>query len=286
VVHCHDIYSNIFVGFWARLAGIRTVIASRRWGADSSRPRLDTLNRAMSRRATRLLVNSSAVGTRLVQQEGYSPERVTVVPNFLEPEAFEVLDAAERERRLAALGVPAGGWVVGIVARLSAVKNHALLLHAVRRLTAADPSVHIVIVGDGPTRTDLEQLARSLELQERVTFTGTLPNRPNPHDLFDLSVLTSRSEGFPNAVVEAMAAARPIVATDVGGVRDAVTDGETGLLVPSDDEARLAAAIQQLRDDPARAEAMGRAGRRAAKERFSQEVVLNQLIELYEELAR
>jgi glycosyltransferase involved in cell wall biosynthesis len=172
------------------------------------------------------------------------------------------------------------------VARLSAVKNHALLLHAVRRLTAADPSVHIVIVGDGPTRTDLEQLARSLELQERVTFTGTLPNRPNPHDLFDLSVLTSRSEGFPNAVVEAMAAARPIVATDVGGVRDAVTDGETGLLVPSDDEARLAAAIQQLRDDPARAEAMGRAGRRAAKERFSQEVVLNQLIELYEELAR
>ena len=280
VVHCHDIYSNIFVGFWARVAGIRNVIASRRWGAASSKPRLDVLNRMMSRRAARLLVNSSVVGASLVREQGYRPEQVTVIPNFLEPAAFDLPDTAEREQRLAALGVPAGRWVVGIVARLSAVKNHALLLRAVRRLTAGNPPVHIVIVGDGPTRSDLEQLAQSLGLKESVTFTGTLPNRPNPHGLFDLSVLTSRSEGFPNAVVEAMAAARPVVATDVGGVRDAVTDGETGLLVPSDDEAALAAGIQRLRDDPAAAAAMGRGVRQAAMDRFSQEVVLIELIEL------
>jgi glycosyltransferase involved in cell wall biosynthesis len=286
VVHCHDIYSNIFVGFWARVAGIRNVIASRRWGASSSKPSLDALNRIMSRRATRLLVNSSAVGARLVEQEGYQPERVSIIPNFLEPAAFAAPDAADRARRLAALGVPADRWIVGIVARLSAVKNHALLLHAVRRLTAGSRPVHIVIVGDGPMQAELEHLAHSLALAGRVTFTGTLPNRPNPHDLFDLSVLTSRSEGFPNAVVEAMAAGRPVVATDVGGVRDAVSDGVNGLLVPSGDEAALAAAIARLRDDPALAEAMGRAGRKAAMDRFSQEVVLNQLTALYEELVR
>ncbi|HET7603913.1 MAG TPA: glycosyltransferase [Gemmatimonadales bacterium] len=286
VVHCHDIYSNIFVGFWARMAGIRNVIASRRWGASSSKPSLDALNRIMSRRATRLLVNSSAVGTTLVRQEGYPSERISIIPNFLEPAAFASPDPNERARRQAALGIPSDRWIVGIVARLSAVKNHALLLHAVRRLTAGGRPVHIVIVGDGPTRTGLEQLAQSLKLADSLTFTGTLPNRPNPHELFDLSVLTSRSEGFPNAVVEAMAAGRPVVATDVGGVRDAVSDGVTGLLVPSDDEAALAAAIERLREDPARAEAMGQAGRKAAMDRFSQEVVLNQLTALYEELAR
>jgi glycosyltransferase involved in cell wall biosynthesis len=113
-----------------------------------------------------------------------------------------------------------------------------------------------------------------------------LANRPNPHALFDVSALTSRSEGFPNAVVEAMAAGRPVVATDVGGVRDAVTEGATGLLVPDDDDAAFAAALERLRCNPALAAALGSAGRREAENRFSEEVVLNQLMALYEELAR
>jgi glycosyltransferase involved in cell wall biosynthesis len=286
VVHCHDIYSNIFVGFWARVAGVRNVIASRRWGADSSQARLDRLNDFFSRRATRLLVNSAAVAADLVQQQGYRAERMTVIPNFLEPDAFEEVEPVEQLVRRTALGIPAGRWVVGIVARITPVKNHQLLLRAVRRLTAAGPSVHIVIVGDGPERARLEQLVREWDLGGSVTFTGTLPNRPNPHALFDVSALTSRSEGFPNAVVEAMAAGRPVVATDVGGVRDAVTDGVTGLLVPDDDDAAFAGALERLRDEDGLAAALGRAGRREAENRFSEEVVLNQLIALYQEMAR
>jgi glycosyltransferase involved in cell wall biosynthesis len=286
VIHCHDIYSNIFVGFWARVAGIRNVIASRRWGADSSQARLDRLNDFFSRRATRLLANSAAVGAELVEHHGYRAERLAVIPNFLEPDTFGELPPAERFARRAALGIPTGRWVVGIVARLTPVKNHVLLLRAVRRLTAAGPSVHIVIVGDGPERARLEQLAAEWELGGNITFTGTLPNRPNPHALFDVSALTSRSEGFPNAVVEAMAAGRPVVATDVGGVRDAVTDGITGLLVPDDDDAAFAAALERLRSDAGLAASLGRAGQQVARDRFSEEVVLNQLIALYEELAR
>lgn len=286
VVHCHDIYSNIFVGFWARVAGIRNVIASRRWGADSSQARLDRLNEFFSRGATRLLCNSAAVGADLVQHHGYRSERLAVIPNFLEPDAFDAPDPAERQCRRAALGIPAGRWVVGIVARLTPVKNHALLLRAVRRLTADGPAMHIVIVGDGPERSRLEQLAYDWGLADCVTFTGTLPNRPNPHALFDASVLTSRSEGFPNAVVEAMAAGRPLVATDVGGVRDALSDGVTGFLVPDDDETAFAGALERLRCEPGLATAFGDAGRQMAADRFSEGVVLNQLISLYEELAR
>jgi glycosyltransferase involved in cell wall biosynthesis len=286
VVHCHDIYSNIFVGFWARVAGVRNVIASRRWGADSSQARLDRLNDFFSRRATRLLTNSAVVGADLVARHGYGAGRLAIIPNFLEPDAFGDLDTAGRLARRAALGIPDGRWVVGIMARLTAVKNHQLLLRAVRQLTAAGSSIHIVIVGDGPEREPLEQITRDWDLGGRVTFTGTLPNRPNPHALFDVSALTSRSEGFPNAVVEAMAAGRPLVATDVGGVRDAVTDGVTGLLVPDDDDTAFAAALERLRGDSPLAERLGQAGRREAEDRFSEEVVLSQLIALYEELAR
>lgn len=286
VVHCQDIYSNIFVGFWARVAGVRNVIASRRWGGDSSQSRLDGLNRFFSRRATRLLVNSAVVGRSLIDQESYAAEHLAIIPNFLEPAAFDPLPAQERASRRAALGIPSDAWAAGIVARLTPVKNHALLIRAVRRLTDARPGLHIVIAGDGPERIPLQQLAETLGLAARVTFTGTLPNRPNPHALFDVSVLTSRSEGFPNSVIEAMAAGRPVIATDVGGVRDAVTDHVTGLLVPAGGEAALASAIGRLHDQPELAATLGCEGRRVAMERFSEEVVLNQLIRLYEELAR
>lgn len=286
VVHCQDIYSNIFVGFWARLAGMRNLIASRRWGSDSSKPRLDALNRFFSRRATRLLANSTQVGRSLVEREGYAADKLAILPNFLEPAAFDPVSADQRARWRTSLGIPPGSWVAGIVARLTPVKNHALLLRAVRRLTDARPELGIVIVGDGPERAPLEAMAAASGLGARVTFTGTLANRPNPHALFDISVLTSWSEGFPNSVVEAMAAGRAVVATDVGGVRDAVVDGGTGLLVPAGDDTRLADAIGQLHHEPALADRLGREGQRVAREQFSEEVVLNRLIALYEELAR
>jgi glycosyltransferase involved in cell wall biosynthesis len=112
------------------------------------------------------------------------------------------------------------------------------------------------------------------------------PHRPNLHHLFEVSALSSRSEGFPNSVVEAMAAARPVVATDVGGVRDALVDGVTGRLVPTGDPAALEAALERVLGDPATAAAMGRAGRERAASLFAAEPVVAALLSLYGELAR
>ena len=286
VVHCHDAYSNVFGSIWGRAARVPGILVSRRWGATHNNAKLRLANRLAYRLASRVLANSASVGASLVRDEGVARRRVVVVPNFVEAEAFEPPGAGERAALRAALGLPASGRVVGIVARLDPVKDHATLLRAFALLAARLPDVHLAIVGDGPCREALEALAAGLGPAGRVHFAGMRPNRPNPHHLFDVSVLTSLSEGFPNSVVEAMAAARPVVATDVGGMRDALLDGATGRLVPAGDPAALADALASVLEDAAGADAMGRAGRERAEALFSAEPVIAGLLALYGELAR
>ena len=286
VLHCHDVYSNVFGSIWGRAARVPGIIVSRRWGASHNSAKLRLANRLAYRLASKVLANSASVGASLVADEGVAERRVVVVPNFVEPEAFERPSPRARADARAALGVPAGARVVGVVARLDPVKDHATLVRAFALLAPRVADAHLVIAGDGPRRADLESLAAGLGLGGRIHFAGMLPNRPNPHHWFDVSALASLREGFPNSVVEAMAAARPVVATDVGGMRDALTDGETGLLVPAADPVAFAAAVERLLRDPDAAEAMGRAGRASAEERFAAEPVLAGLLSLYAGLAR
>ena len=180
-----------------------------------------------------------------------------------------------------AWGLPVGVFVIGIVARLSPVKNHELLLGAMAQL---DCRFHLLIVGDGPTRGKLEELAQQLRIAHRVHFAGEVISHRNLHQFFDVSVLCSLSEGFPNAVIEAMAANVPIVATPVGGVIDAVTDGVTGILVPLDDAAPLANALRTLEANSALRARLGVAGKQVAHAKFSQRIVIEKLSSLYESI--
>ena len=286
IVHCHDMYSNVFGSVAGRLAGVGGVIVSRRWSNTLPDPALRAANGVAYRVGHRVLANSNAVAASLQADEGVGARRIAVVPNFVEEAAFAVPEAAGREAGRKALGVLPGESVIGIVARLARVKDHATLLRAFAVVRARFPRARLVLVGDGPERRALEALAIELGVAEQVTFAGTRPNRPNPHHLFDLSVLSSVSEGFPNSVVEAMAAARPIVATRVGGTPDAIADGITGVLVPPEDPAALAAGIARVLEQPDNASRMGLAAREAARTSYSQAAVLGRLLSLYEELAR
>ena len=285
VVHCHDIYSNIFAGFWARRGGDSAIIASRRWGRDSTQRRLDRLNRMAQRRSSRVLANSSEVA-QLVRGDGVRAQRVTVIPNFLEPEAFDPLPESDRAAWRSARGIPDGAVLLGIVARLAPVKNHESLFRAVAKAGARFPALHLAIVGDGPSRGGLEALARELELDDRIHFVGMVPHRPNVNHHFDLVALPSLSEGFPNTIAEAMAAGRAVVATAVGGVTDVVLDGVTGVLVPPADDQALADALAGRLDDPAGTARMGMRAREVASERFAEDGVLSMLLALYQELKR
>jgi glycosyltransferase involved in cell wall biosynthesis len=282
IVHTHDVYTNIFAAPWARLAGCR-VIASRRWLDAVPRTGLVPLNRWSYRYAHRVVVNSSMVAQLMVDTERVPAARMVELPNFLEERAFHHVAAEARSARRHGWGVPQGAFVIGTVARLAPVKNHAMVLRALQRL---DEDVHLVLVGAGPSRRALEDLARELHVDRRVHFTGALVEAENLHQFFDVSVLSSRSEGFPNAVIEALAAGCPVVATPVGGVPEVITDRQTGLLVPVDQHAALAASVQELRRDAALRRRLSEAGPVLVRRNYHQTVVIARLEALYRDLAR
>lgn len=281
ILHAHDIYSNVFGVFWGRLAGLRT-IASRRWWEGFTQLHWRAATRLGHRLADAVLANSAAVG-ELLRQEGVPARKIVIVNNFLDEHAFE--GPADVLELRAELGLLPAHKVIGVVANLLPVKDHATLLRAFASLESDPTDLRLVLVGDGGERAALEGLAGELEIADRVVFAGRRANNPNLHHIFDISVLCSVSEGLPNSILEAMAAARPVVATAVGAAADAVVHGETGLLVPPANPARLGEAIDSLLRDRGRAEAMGVAGKHRAHALYSPESALGELEALYTRLA-
>ena len=283
VVHAHDRYSNVFGVPWARLAGTRAVIASKRWGSIS---RVHAAgNRGAYRLAHRVLANSHAVGASLVEVDGVPPDRIVIIPNFVEADAFSAAPSDWLAQTRTELALGDGALAVGIVANLRPIKDHATLLRAIARLLPRFPTVRLVLVGGGEMHARLEALAETLGLGHVMRFAGVRPNRPNLHRLFDISVLCSVSEGFPNSIVEAMAAARPVVATAVGGVSDAVTDGVNGFLVAAGDDLALSHALVRLLESRELRVTMGEAGQQIARDRFRDATVVPQIERLYTALA-
>lgn len=285
ILHCHDLYANLFAAPWGRMARVRTVITSRRWLEALPNRRLEIANRLMFRVGHRVLVNSPAVADALVKTDGVSPRKVITLSNFVGEGAFAPLSLATKTQLRAELGIPAEAFIVGCIARLHPVKDHVTLLRAAHKLVRRSSQVHLVLVGDGESRADLEELAAELDISDRVHFMGFRPNEPNLHHVFDVSVLTSLSEGFPNSLVEAMAAGRPVVATAVGGNVDAVRP-ETGFLVPPGAPAELASAIERLLSDDSLRLRMGAAARDVAQREYHAGSVIPLLEQLYVMLAR
>jgi glycosyltransferase involved in cell wall biosynthesis len=280
VVHAHDIYMNVFAVPWARAAGVPLVIASRRWWTETNRPSHVWLNRWSYGLAHRVLANSPSVGA-LVQAEGLAADRVVVIPNFVDESAFTPPDATWLLETRAKLGLTPESVVIGVVANLHSIKDHASLLHAVATLVPRFPTLKVVLVGDGVERGALEALTDALSLRRHVVFAGRLPHQPSPHWLFDLSVLCSRGEGFPNSIVEAMAAGRPLVATRVGGIPDVVVDGETGRLVPPGEPAALAGAIDAVLGNRSVAAGYATRGLQRARAMYFEDRVMGQIDALY-----
>lgn len=280
VVHTQDRYTNTFVVPWARLAGMR-VVASRRWWDVQPSRAIRAGNRVAFRLAHRVVANSERVADLVCSADRVPRRKVSVIPNFLDEWAVQPVARDERIRLRRVLGIPVEARVIGCVANLRPVKAHDVLLDAMPALMDGWPDAVLALVGDGDCRSELQRQAQRLGIEDRVIFAGSRSEPVNWHAAFDISVLTSLSEGFPNTVVEAMAAGNPVVATDVGGTPDAIRDGVNGILVPAGAAEPIAAALGSLLADPQRAAAMGRNGREEALVRFRSSAVIPKLEQLY-----
>lgn len=208
-------------------------------------------------------------------------ERTTVVPLGLDLERLlEMPDDAADMR--ATIGADAWDVIVGYAGRMVHVKDLPTLIRAFAQAHAVVPTLRLVLCGDGPERTRAEALARELGITERLHFLGWVADLPRFYASIDIFALTSLNEGTPVAAIEAMAAARPVVSTEVGGVPDVVEHGVCGLLVPSQDPEAFAAALVRLATDAGLRRRMGQAGRARARDRYSHVRLVHEIEALYE----
>ena len=242
------------------------------------------LDRWSLRAAAKLLTVSLAF-RRQLQEKGVPPERIEVVHNAIRPDwASEARKPETAARLRASMNIGHDRAVILIVGRLSKEKDHLGLLDAFRRLPAAR-STHLVIVGDGPERKLIEQRIETLGLAESVTLTGQRHSAEPYYGIANLAVLASRSEGSPNALLEAMAAEVPVVATAVGGVPEMVNDRESALLVEPGDTNGLAEAMTRLLEDPLLASSLTARARQLVQQRFTPEKRMERLVEIYRGIA-
>lgn len=227
-------------------------------------------------------VANSEAGKRYLIERGIDPLRVKVIYNGINLHRLNAADEKVYEIRRK-LDVPPGGKVVGMVATLFPVKNHALFLSAAARVCRFNPDMRFALVGDGPLRTHLETMGNDLGLESKVIFFGDQRDVGAYLAAFDIAVLTSDTEGCSNFLLEAMALGKVVVATDVGGNREVVCHGESGVLVPPSDAEALADAIINLLSNPALARSMGQAGKAKVTIRFSLENMVSQYESLYED---
>jgi glycosyltransferase involved in cell wall biosynthesis len=211
--------------------------------------------------------------------------KLQVIYNGVDLRRFNLKHApAWKDKLRRELGLSSNTLVVGTIGRLAPQKRQDRFLKAVRYLVDSGYDLVAVLTGEGPLRAELEGLAARLQLQDRIFFLGARQDIPELLAWFDIFVLPSDWEGFPNVILEAMAMGRPVVATDVGGVAELVLRGKTGLLLDADEPSLLAEAIKKLIDNPNLAQQMGEAGRRRAEEKFSLGRMVEQTTGLYQDL--
>jgi L-malate glycosyltransferase len=287
VVHAQDFYTNVFGMPGAALARVPVRIASRIETGDWRTPAQELIERGAFRLSHAVNANALAVKRHLVKK-GVPEEKIAVIYYGFDISRVTPPEGLGRDEMMEALGLAragAGRRFVTIVANLRTdVKDHPMFLRAARRVHAEIPEAAFLIAGEGELTDSMRALAAELGLAQDVFFLGRCERMAELLAISDVCVLSSKSEGFSNSILEYMAAARPVVVTDVGGAREAVVEGESGYIVNSGDDVTMAERIAGLLGEPERARAMGLSGRRVVEEKFSEKAQLDDTKAMYEQL--
>jgi glycosyltransferase involved in cell wall biosynthesis len=292
VVHTHDFYTNIFGMAGAALARVPVRIASRRESSVRAESQ-KFVERCAYRLAHAVIANCEDVRQQLIR-DGVPAAKVRTIHNGFD---FARLHTAQTERSeiLRGLNLPERGRFVTIMANMRAhvrhpepacLKDHPTFLRAAKRVSENVPDATFIIAGEGELMEATQELAQSLGIADRTFFIGRCQDVGAVLSISDVCVLSSRSEGFSNAILEYMAAGRPVVATDVGGAREAIVHRESGYLVAAGDDEGMAQHIASLLLQPELARSMGECGKRIVTEKFSSQKQLQNVESLYSELLK
>jgi glycosyltransferase involved in cell wall biosynthesis len=280
VVHGYQWRPALVGSIVARLAGVPLVLASKR-SLTGEHEQARRAWRVIGRRVDTIVVNAEALRT---EGEAHGMRgRWELIPSGVDVDRFDGGTTAAEAK--AALGLDPARPVVGTVGRLEERKGHDQFLHGAHEMLVRANGMRpqILIVGDGPLRERLTAQAADLGMADSVRFTGAVTDVRLPLAAMDVFVLPSNAEGMSNALLEAMAARRPVVATAVGGTCEVLDGDGSGTLVPPGDPQALASAVMALLADPARAERVGETARRRVIERFSARAMVARLESLYED---
>ncbi|MCF8043178.1 MAG: glycosyltransferase family 4 protein [Desulfarculaceae bacterium] len=278
ILHTHSSVDGWVGGMAARWAGV----ASLRTRHLSAKVPNHPFN-IVYRLPQAVVTTGESIRRHLVEDYGLAPEQVVSIPTGIDVERYAPRDA---EPGLAQeLGLTPGEPVVAIVAILRSWKRHDLFLAMAKELLGQGRRAQFLIVGGGPKEQEVRGLIQSLGLGERVVMTGMRPDVERLLPLCDVCVLASdKNEGVPQAVLQQMAAQRPVVAAKAGDVGQVVIDGQTGLLVETGSASALTAGVARVLDDPELAARLGQGGRRLVLERYSMEAMLDATENIYDQV--
>lgn len=284
ILHAHLFHANILSRIIGRISNTPIIISTEHiMGVEGSLRLL--INRLTSTFVNRYIVVSEAVGSFLNKNVKIRSAKISTVLNGIEYNNFEV-SLIEQEKFKKKFGITDSHEVIGTIARLHRQKGHIYLLHAIKSVAERFPGVKFLVVGDGPLKYKLEDLARKLDVGNNIVFTGNQKDIITILSLIDIFVLPSLWEGLPITILEAMAMKKPVVVTNVSGNPEVVVDNITGILVPPKEPVLLAEAIVRLLRDKDLRFKLGEAGYQRGKDKFSAEQMIANTTMIYDELLK
>jgi glycosyltransferase involved in cell wall biosynthesis len=284
IVHTFMLPASLYGRSAAVAAGVPIIIGTEVNIYERKQRHHIVIERLLAARSACVVASADAVKTAYVRQLGIGSDAVRVVYNAVNWERLDATRTPDQVR--AELGIPADRIVVGVVATLQDKKGHRVLLDAVAKTPGLE-AIWLMLVGDGPERASLEAYGVALGISDRVTFCGTRRDLGNLLPAMDVFALPSLWEGLPLALILAMGASRPVVATRLAGIPEVVSDGETGLLVEPGNANELGAALARVCADGGLRVRLGARARAAVRDRFGADAYSAAVIRIYEEfLAR
>lgn len=280
LLHCHN-DTAFFYGFLASCIARVPVVYTEHSLLTNVKKIKKIVHSFFFQRTSIITAVTEKIGERLINEEKAPSKRVHVIWNGIDGNRYRARCDDFIARKRAEFGIPPGAFVLGTVGRCSVEKNQKMLIELLLTIPQ-EKNCFLVIVGDGPLRPDLESYATEKGIGGRIRFTGIREDTEQIYPVFDVFVLSSNREGMPLAVIEAMASALPVVSTDVGGIKNIVTEGWNGYLVPTNDIRAMLERIDLLQRETETRKRLGGNGRSFFEKYLSEEKMIQQYEDLFE----